>query len=502
MRRRLGAVAWHIVRQLLTENILLAVIGAGVGVAIAPLYLHIILITMPARVARYMSGWSNTSLNGHALMFSLLLACLAGIVAGVAPAIGALRVNVLDQLKAGSRGTTGQGRTRLRSIFAVAQISLAVALVVGAALMSKGTLSLLHLADDYQPRTVLQFNVNLPAARYDTAQKQAAWYNQSLERLRSLPGVTHAEVTGALPYSDNGWVQDVEIQDRPTMPGKFQSAIRLPVSSGYFGALHIPIVEGRGFSQSDAFGSLPVAVVSERFTAEYFAGQNPIGHRVRLGGANNHDPWLTIVGVARETNYSLMDQSQHPAVYMDSAQMPLDGATYFVMTEGNPVAIARAVRKALAGLDPALPLDGVETWAQQINESLTGLKYAAAMLGLDGVFALLLAAIGIFGVMADLVGERTREIGIRLALGAQRGDVLGLILRRASWLTGAGIGIGLVLAFMLAHLVANLLRGVSPNDPVVFTVITVTIAGAALGSSWIPARRAARVDPMQALRAE
>jgi len=502
MRSALGARRWHIVRQLLTENILLALIGAGVGIAIAGLYLHIILISMPLRVARFIPGWSNTSLNGRALLFSVALAALAGIVAGVAPAIGALRVNVADQLKVGSRGTTGQGRTRLRSVFAVAQIALAVALVAGAALMSKGMFSMLHLADEFHPAGVLVFNVNLPVARYDTPQKQAAWYNQSLEHLRALPGVTHAEVTGALPYSDMAWLQDVEIQDRPTMPGKFQSALRMPISTGYFDALHIPIVEGRGFSRSDSLDSLPVAVVSERFVAQYFPGQNPLGHRVKLGGANSHDPWLTIVGIAKETNYSMWDQTQHPAVYMNSAQMPPSGATYFVTTRGNPTAIAPAARKALAGIDPALPLDAVQTWEQLTHEQLTGLMYAAAMLGIDGVFALLLAVIGIFGVMADLVGERTREIGVRLAMGAQRSDVLGLILRRASWLTGIGIATGLVLAFVLAHLVANLLRGVSPNDPVVFAVITATIALAAIGSSWIPARRAARVDPMKALRAE
>lgn len=502
MRSALGARRWHIVRQLLTENLLLALIGAGLGVAIAGLYLHVLLISMPLRVARYIPGWSNTSLNGRALWFSLMLAAAAGIVAAVAPAIGALRVNVLDQLKAGSRGTTGQGRTRLRSAFAVAQISLAVALVVGAALMSKGMLSMLHLADEYHPDSMLVFKVNLPAARYDTARKQAAWYNQSLDRLRSLPGVLHANVTGALPYSDDGWLQDLQIQDRPAMPGKFQSALRLPVSADYFVALQIPIIEGRGFSQSDSLDSLPVAIVSERFVAQYFPGQNPLGHRVRLGGANSHDPWLTIVGIAREANYAMWEPTQHPAIYMNSAQMPLESTTYFVMTQGNPTALAPAARKALAGLDPALPLDRVETWRQSIYEDLTGLMYAAAMLGIDAVFALLLAVIGIFGVMADLVGERTREIGVRLALGAQRRDVLSLILRRASWLTGAGISIGLVLAFALSHLVANLLFGVRPDDPVVFTVIALTIAAAALGSSWIPARRAARVSPVQALRAE
>lgn len=502
MRSALGARRSHIVRQLLTENLLLAAIGAALGIGIAWLYLDILLITMPASIARYIPGWSNTSLNGRALFFSLMLAGAAGIVAGIAPAVGALRVNVLDQLKAGSRGTTGGSRRRMRSVFAVAQISLAVALVVGAALMSKGMFSLLHLADEYHPANTLVFNVSLPEKRYDTKQKQATWYNQSLERLRALPGVTSAEVTDALPYSDNGWLQDLEIQDRPAVPGKFQSALHLAVSQGYFASLHIPIVAGRGFTQSDSLDSIPVAVVSEGFVAHYFSDRNPIGHRIRLGGTNSKDPWLTIVGVARETNYSMWLPNQEAAVYMNTAQLPLTGMTYLLTTRGDPASVAPAAHKALASLDPALPLDGVETWKQSIHEELTGLMHAAGMLGLDAVFALLLAVIGIFGVMADLVGERTREIGVRLALGAQRGNVLGLILRRASWLTGAGITIGLVLAFVLAHLVANLLRGVRPDDPVVFTVITVTIAAAALGSSWIPARRAARVDPMQALRAE
>jgi putative ABC transport system permease protein len=502
MRSALGARRSHIVRQLLTENLLLAAIGAALGIGIAWLYLDILLITMPASIARYIPGWSNTSLNGRALFFSLMLAAAAGIVAGIAPAVGALRVNVLDQLKAGSRGTTGGSRRRMRSVFAVAQISLAVALVVGAALMSKGMFSLLHLADDYHPANTLVFNVSLPEKRYDTKQKQATWYNQSLERLRALPGVTSAEVTDALPYSDNGWLQDLEIQDRAAVPGKFQSALHLAVSQGYFASLHIPIIAGRGFTQSDSLDSIPVAVVSEGFVAHYFPDRNPIGHRIRLGGTNSKDPWLTIVGVARETNYSMWLPNQEAAVYMNTAQLPLTGMTYLLTTRGDPAGLAPAAHKALASLDPALPLDGVETWKQSIHEELTGLMHAAGMLGLDAVFALLLAVIGIFGVMADLVGERTREIGVRLALGAQRGNVLGLILRRASWLTGAGITIGLVLAFVLAHLVANLLRGVRPDDPVVFTVITVTIAAAALGSSWIPARRAARVDPMQALRAE
>ena len=503
MRTALGASRARIMRQLLTENILLALIGAAGGLVFGAVYLHFTLIAMPERIARYMAGWSHISLNGRALAFSLLLAATAGILAGFAPAIEMLRVNLLDQLKAGSRGTIGSGRShRLRNIFAALQISLAVALVIGAALMSKGMWSLLHIADVYQPKQMLTFNVSLPVARYDTPQKLAGWYADSLAKLRALPGVTRAEVTGALPYSDNGWNRQVNIENRPVMPGKIQDALNLPVSAGYFSAMHIRLISGRGFTNSDSLGSLPVAVVSRRFVAQYFPGENPVGHRIRMGRPDSRNPWLTIVGVAEEAPYTLWDQTPYSAVYMSVAQVPPTGVTYAVMTNGDPLALADSARKALAGLDPMLPLNTVETYAQVIHDSLIGLMYAAFMLSIDALIALLLAAIGIFGVMANLVGERTREIGVRLAMGARREDVLRLILRRASWLTAAGVGSGLLLAFALAHLVANLLRGVRPDDPVVFATITAVIAAIALGSSWIPAHRAAHVDPMQALRSE
>ncbi len=505
MRTALGASRMRILRQLLTENILLALIGAAGGLVFGAVYLHFTVIAMPERIARYIPGWSHISLNGRALAFSLLLATAAGVIAGFAPALEMLRANLLDQLKAGSRGAIGSGRShRLRNVFAVLQISLAVALVIGAALMSKGMWSLLHLADVYQPKQMLTFNVSLPEARYDTPQKLAGWYADSLAKLRALPGVTSAEVTGALPYSDNGWNRQVAIENRPVMPGKIQDALNLPVSVGYFNAMNIRLIAGRGFTHSDSLGSVAVAVavVSRRFAEQYFPGENPLGHRLRMGRPDSHEPWLTIVGVAEETPYTLWDQTPYAAVYMSVAQVPPTGVTYAVMTNGDPLALADPARKALAGLDPMLSLNTVETYAQVIDESLVGLMYAAVMLSIDALIALLLAAIGIFGVMANLVGERTREIGVRLAMGARREDVLALILRRASWLTAAGIGSGLLLAFGLAHLAANLLRGVRADDPVVFASITAVIAAIALASSWIPARRAAHVDPMQALRSE
>jgi putative ABC transport system permease protein len=502
MRTALGASRWRLMRQLLTENLLLCLIGGAAGVLFAYADMRINEIAMPERVARFMAGWTNISLNGRTLAYSLLLALLAGVVSGFAPALEALRINLVDQLKSGSRSVVGSGRShKLRNALAISQIALAVALVIGASLMAKGMFAMLHQTDPYNPTHTLRFNVHLPATRYDTPQKQAAWYNQSLDRLRALPGVERAEVTGVLPHSDDGWVDDAQIENRPLAPGQSRTALRLPVSAGYFSEFHIGLISGRFFSTGDDLHSQPTAVVSKSFASRYFPGENPLGKHIRMGTAGNgQTPWLTIVGVVEETNYALWLKERPAAVYMDVAQLPPDGITYAVTTGGDPLAIAPAARKALAALDPALPLNLVETYAQYTHEEMTGMFYVSTLLGFDALVALLLAAIGIFGVMANLVGERTREIGVRLAMGAQREDVLRMILRRAGWLTGIGVCTGLALAFALAHGVANLLYEVSPNDPVIFSTITAAIITVALLASWLPARRAAGIDPMAALR--
>ena len=504
MRTALGASRGRLVRQSLTENILLGLIGGAGGLLVAALDMHINQAAMPEDVARRMAGWSNISLNGRALAFSLLLALAAGLISGLAPAMEALRGNLVEELKSGSRAVLGSGRSRkLRNILAVSQISLAVALVIGAALMCKGMLAMLHLADRYRPAQTLTFNVHLPGARYDSPQKLAAWYNQSLDRLRALPGVERAEVSGALPYSDDGWLDRCQLENRPLPAGQSLTSLRLTVSPGFFAEMQIPLVSGRIFAASDDVRSQPVAVVSRSFAARYLPGENPLGHRVRMGaGVDNQTPWLTIVGVVEETTYSLWQRERPAAVYMSAAQLPQDGAMYSIRTRGDPLSYGPAVRQALAALDPTQPLDALRTYAQYTHLELTGMFYVAGLLGVDAAIALLLAAIGIFGVMANLVGERTREIGVRLAMGARREDILRMILRRAAWLTGSGVLIGLILALALAHGAANLFFEVRPDDPTVFAAIAATIVAISLLASWLPARQAAHIDPIIALRDE
>ncbi len=504
MRTALGAPRKLLLRQLLTETIVLAVAGALSGLLLAWLDLHLILSYMPERVARYVAGWYTIHLNGRALAFSMALAVAAGLVSGLAPALEALRVNLAEQLKSGSRTETGSGKShRLRNIFAAGQIALAVALVIGAALMSKGMWSTLQFANVYRPKQVLTFGVTLPAARYGDAEKQAAWYKTSLEKLQALPGVKQAAATTMMPYGDGGWTDDFRIENRPLAPGKFDSAVRVSVSPDYFAAFRIAMVAGRGFGDSDGLTTDPVAVVSRKFAERYFPGESPLGHRIQMNAArDSHEPWLRIVGVSEDAAYWWVEQTPQPAMYTDVLQTPVPGTQYAVTTDGNVAALGPAIRKTLAAIDPTLPLDFMRTYAEDIRDQTIGLMYATTLLGVDAAIALLLAAIGIYGVMANAVAERRREIGVRLAMGARREDVLGMILRQAAVLTGVGTVVGLAMAVLLARGIASLLYGVRPDDPGVFGGIIVVIAATGLMSSWIPARHAAGVDPMEALREE
>jgi len=504
VRTALGAPQTRLMRQLLAESIFLGLIGAAGGLLFAKIDLRLVIDAMPARVERFVAGWSRISLNGRALALSIALAVAAGVISGVLPAIEVLRLNLVDQLKSGGRTATGSGRShRLRNIFAVAQIALAVSLVIGAALMAKGTESLMHRSDIYHPGKVLTFSVHLPDERYGTPSQRSTWYADSVSRIESLPGVKTTALTTALPNGDEEWDDDFRIDGKPLNPGQVQTTSRVAVSAGFFKAFHIEAVEGRVFNSSDGMNTAPAAVVSENFAKQNFPGTNAIGHKIRMGvERNSKDPEVTIVGIVPDIQYLWINSAPEPTIYLNTAQIPPVGARYVVVANGDALSVAPDVRRALAAMDPALALDGVESYANYIHDTLVGLMYAAVMLAVDAGIALLLAGIGIFGVMANLVGERRREIGVRLTMGASREDVLRMVLRRAAILTGAGLAIGIPLAAGLARMVANLLFGVKPGDIAVFATTTIAIAGIALLAAYLPARRAAQVDPVESLRNE
>jgi putative ABC transport system permease protein len=315
--------------------------------------------------------------------------------------------------------------------------------------------------------------------------------------------VTHVEITTMLPDGNDQWLEDFRIENRPLMPGKFQSAVPISVSAGYFDALHIAQFAGRIFNSEDALGAQPVAVVSRTFAERYFPGQSALGRRIQMGTAGKDEmPWVRIVGIVDDVNYLWIDRTVEPDVYLNASQMPPRSATFMVTTTGDPLALGPAVRRQMAALDPSVPLDEMQTYQQYLTVALTGMIYVAVTLSVNAFIGLLLAAMGIFGVMGNLVAERTREIGVRIALGARPQDMLAMILRRAALLTGVGVTLGIVLAAAMARLIANLIFGVQPYDPVVFVSITAAIIAIALLVSWVPARRAALVDPMRTLRTE
>jgi putative ABC transport system permease protein len=505
LRTALGAQRSRLLRQLLAESVLLGLAGAAGGLVLAKVDLAILLAHMPPLIARYVAGWDHISLNGRVLSVSLILAVFAGVICGIAPAFESLRLDIVNQLKAGSRTATASGRThRLRNIFIVAQISFAVTLVIGAALMVKGLDAMFHRSDAYGPNRILTFNVDLPDQHYGTPQKQAAWYDESFRKIRSLPGVRAAVITTALPEGNDGtWNESFRVDNRPFVPGQIQTAARIAVSAGYFNALHVRLLEGRTFSGFDTLDAAPVALVSRKFAARYVAGTDALGHKLRLGHTKEQEgPEITIIGVVDDVRYQWTDNAPEPAIYLNAAQLPPASAKYLVLTEAAPLVVAPAVRHALWALDPTLPLDAMQSYAEYLREGLIGLTQATAMLMVNAAIALLLTGIGMFGVMANHVGERRREIGVRLTMGATRENVVRLFLRHAAVLLGIGLVIGIPMAAALARVVANLLYGVNPGDIAVFASISILIAAMTLLAAWLPARRIARSEPVDALRSE
>jgi putative ABC transport system permease protein len=505
VRTALGAQRSRLLRQLLIESVLLGLAGAAAGLVLAKVDLALLIAHMPPLIARYVAGWNHISLNGRVLSVSLILAVGAGVISGIAPAFESLRLDIVNQLKAGSRTATGSRRThRLRNIFIVAQIAFAVALVIGAALMAKGLDAMFHRSDAYGPSRVLTFNVDLPDQRYGTPQRQAAWYDESLAKIRSLPGVRAAVITTALPEGNEGtWNDTFRVDNHPFVPGQIQTAARLAVSVGFFNTLHVPLREGRTFTGSDTLDATPVAIVSRNFAARYIPGTDALGHKLRLGHAKEKEGQeITIIGVVDNVRYQWTDDAPVPTIYLNAAQLPPAGAKYLVLTEGDPLVVAPAIRHALWALDPAMPLDAMQSYAEYIREGLVGLSQATAMLLVNAAIALLLTCIGMFGVMANLVGERRREIGVRLTMGATRENVVRLFLRHAAILLGIGLAIGIPMAAGLARVVANLLYGVNPGDIAVFASISIVIAAMTLLAAYLPARRIARSEPVDALRSE
>lgn len=502
VRMAMGSGRWRIIRQLLAESVALAVAGILPGLLLALWGTDMIRLNMPPEVERFLPGWQRLRIHEGVLAFSAVAALFSGLAAGIVPAIQLSLPSLRNALQEGGRGGPGgRSQHRLRNLLVISEVSMALVLLVGATLLIKGFTTLGRWSPELEPASVLTFRVALPVASYPDEGKVHAFYEQMLDKLRTIPRA-QAELVSSIPY---GWTQDsgvITVQGRPAQPGEVRDSQFLSVSPGYFQLLHIPLKDGRVFTGQDGPDSMPVAIVSERFARTYWPGENPIGKKLKVGREDSKNAWLTVVGISGDVVHEWLDRVPRPMLYRPFVQAPTREMDALLRTSGDPLALAPDARAAVASLDPNLAVFYLKTFAKVISDSLVGFSYTVAMLSVSGLLAAFLAAIGVYAVMAYSVSERTHEIGVRMALGAQAGDVLGWVLRRGLILGAAGLALGAVGAFFLARLLADLILGVNPTDVGLFgaaiALLLVTVAAA----SYFPARRAAHVEPMEALRYE
>jgi putative ABC transport system permease protein len=503
VRRALGASRARIVTQLLTESVLLSIAAATLGLLIARWGMRMMQNGMPPEIRRYILGWNDMQLDGHALLFTLAAAIASGILAGLSPAWQCSQPNLTVALKEGGRSSSvGRARQRLRNILVASEVALAVVLLVGASLMVRGFRSFVKNGEAFEPSTLLTLRLAITDNKYREKYQVAQFYRQVLEHVQAIPGVQSAVAVSALPYSDHSDGRNFTIEGRQVEPGDQPSGMYQVASPEYFRTLHIPLRAGRFLSPSDGPDAPKVALISERLARRWWKNESPIGRRIKIGEADFKSPWMTIVGVVGDVVHNPYERIPRQTFYLPYQQAPALWMDIGVRTAGDPLMAAPAVTAAIRSVDPEQPITDMRTMERSIHNRSIGLNYMAALMGIFGAIALFLSAIGVYGVMAYLVSEQTQEIGLRMALGAPRGSFLQMIFRRGLTTIGTGLIIGLPLAFGFSRLMASLIFGVSATDATTFVGIPLALMAAAALAIYIPARRAMRIDPIVALRYE
>ena len=503
VRTALGAGRGRVIIQLLTENVLLSFTGAVFGLVLANWGLVMMRNGMPPEIARFIVGWQDIHLETRTLLFALFAALASGILAGLAPAWQCSRPNLTDALKEGGRGgTAGKARHRIRDILVAAEVALALVLLVGAGLMVRGFRALIDTGARLQPDTLLTLRMAITDKKYKEPFQVTAFYRDIVQRVSALPGVTNAAAVSAMPYSQHSSGRNFAIEGRPVDPSNVPNAMYQTASASYFDVVHLPLKSGRLLAPADGAEAPRVAVVSEKFARRWWKGESPLGRKIKTGDPDSKNPWMTVVGVVGDITHNTYQRDPRPAVYVPYEQDPQRWMDLGIRTAGDPLRLAPAVTAAIRSVDPEQPITDMQTVAKAIHNNAIGLNYMAVLMGIFGAIALVLSAVGVYGVMAYLVSEQTHEIGIRMALGAQRQNVLKIVFRRGLWTAAVGMLVGLPVAYALARLMESLIFGVTASDPATFIGIPVTLAVASLLAVYIPARRAMRIDPILALRYE
>ncbi len=494
IRLALGASRARLVRQLLTECVLLSLLGGAAGLLLAQWGTDLLLAFRPPLPFDVVIDLRP---DGRVLAFTILIAMATGIGFGLAPALEAVRPDVQPALRDTAGGPR---RSRMRSVLVVVQVALTVVLLAGAGLFLRGLERAVTLDPGFVPENLHALSFDLELTGYST-ERGWAFQEQLLERVSALDAVESAAITEYLPMS-LGWSRTtVSVEGEPPHEGSPPEISTGIVSAGYFKTMRIPIVHGREFSSSDRDGSQPVAIVNQKFAEMHWADQNPIGRRITFD-ENGQTGWMTVVGVARNGKYQLINEDPRPFVYVLSSQAATEQLTLVARIPGDPRQGLAAIQSVLRSLDPTLPVFEIRAVEELLGVTLTPLRMVSSLLAGFGVLGMLLAAIGLSGLVAFSASQRTREIGIRLALGAVPEQILSLVLGQGMRLAWLGLAIGSVLAVAVTGLVRSWLFGVSSADPLTYAAVTLLITGVTLLAAWIPARRAARVDPMVALRQE
>jgi putative ABC transport system permease protein len=500
VRAALGAGKGRLVRHLLTESVMLGALGGALGLVLAFVGTRALLALGPEGIPRL----DEVGVDGTVLAFTAAAALLTGILFGLAPALQVARANLASSIREGARGTPGGRGNRLRSGLVVAQTALAVVLLVGAGLLLGSFARMTQVDPGFHSDGVLTFPLSLPEAAYPEDAQVRDFYGRFLERLETVPGVRSADavvpgLAGGQSFSLGFTVDGRE----PLPPGESQSMQARVATAGYFSTVGIPLRRGRAFTEWDREDAPGVLVLNEAAVRQYFPNEDPLGQRITLGWSRDGvQVGGEVVGIVGDVRHFGLTSEPFPEVYIPHAQVPNAGMTLVLRTAGDPLAVAGPVRAALRELDPSLAAGTFVPLEDQLSSSVAQPRFYALLLGLFAAVALTLAAVGILGVMSYLVAQRTRELGIRMALGADARDVHRLVIGRGMLLTFAGLALGIPATLALTRLIESQLYGVEPGDPVIFVAVILLLTAVAFFSTYIPSRRATRIDPMVALRGE
>ena len=503
LRAVLGASRLRVIRQLLTESVMLSLMGGALGILLALWGIETLAAVpsgKPDVYSPYVIPSDQIGLNSQVLGFTFGLSLAVGIIFGLVPALYASKIDLNQSLKEGStRASGGPRRSRTRGTLVVCQIALSLVLLVGAGLMIRSFLRLQGVDPGFQTKNVLTAKIVLPGSKYYRPTLQRQFYEEVMRRVRALPDVVATGITKGLPLSEDDNARYIQIEGQPpATPGQQNVAKFHSVSAGYFGAIGIDLLEGRLFDEHDTYDARVVGIVNETFARRFLPGENPIGKRVNPGDRG----WYEIVGVVKDAKFTALREGPMPEVYATYFQGFNPEMTLVIRTESDPRSLIGSIRQEVLEVDKDQPIAHIQTMTDRISNSVARPRYDATLLALFALVALVLAAVGIYGVISYSVSQRTHEIGIRMALGAQKSDVLNLVLRQGMSLIILGLAAGIAGALALTRVLSNLLYEVSATDPATFIVITLLLAGVGVAACFIPARRAMKVEPIVALRFE